>query len=105
MTELWLFFDLCVSAFPVFLVQYVMPFFHFLAQFSLHLPVVLFNCAPLIQLSKTLVVCAINSPGQGVKTSSDRLLVVCFIALHPKSTAMVMVGRSVHLTTLFPGQA
>ena len=30
---------------------------------------------------------------------------VCFVALHPKSTAMVMVGRSVHLTTLFPGQA
>ena len=29
----------------------------------------------------------------------------CFVALHPKSTAMVMVGQSVHLTTLFPGQA
>ena len=28
---------------------------------------------------------------------------VCFVALHPKSTAMVMAGRSVHLTTLFPG--
>ena len=28
-----------------------------------------------------------------------------FVALRPKSTAMVMVGRSVHLTTLFPGQA
>ena len=32
-------------------------------------------------------------------------LFVCFVALHPKSTAMVMVGRSVHLTTLFSGQA
>ena len=30
---------------------------------------------------------------------------VCFVALSPKSTAMVMAGRSVHLTTLFPGQA
>ena len=30
---------------------------------------------------------------------------VCFVALRPKSTAKVMVGRSVHLTTLFPGQA
>ena len=30
---------------------------------------------------------------------------VCFVALRPKSTAMVMVGRSVHLNTLFPGQA
>ena len=31
---------------------------------------------------------------------------VCFfVALCPKSTAMVIAGRSVHLTTLFPGQA
>ena len=28
-------------------------------------------------------------------------LFVCFIALHPKSTAMVIVGRSVHLTPHF----
>ena len=28
----------------------------------------------------------------------------CFLALRPKPTAMVMAGRSVHLTTLFPGQ-
>ena len=26
---------------------------------------------------------------------------VCFVALRPKSTAMVIAGRSVHLTTLF----
>ena len=31
-------------------------------------------------------------------------LFVCFVALRPKSTAMVMAGRSVHLTTPFPGQ-
>ena len=30
---------------------------------------------------------------------------VCFVALRPKTTVMVMTGRSVHLTTLFPGQA
>ena len=30
---------------------------------------------------------------------------VCFVALRPKSTAMVIAGRSVHRTTLFPGQA
>ena len=30
---------------------------------------------------------------------------VCFVALRPKSTALVIAGRSVHLTTLFPGQA
>ena len=28
-----------------------------------------------------------------------------FVALRPKSTAMVIAGRSVHLTTRFPGQA
>ena len=27
--------------------------------------------------------------------------VSCFVALRPKSTAMVMAGRSVHLTTFF----
>ena len=32
-------------------------------------------------------------------------LFVCFVALRPKSTAMVMAGQPVHLTTLFPGQA
>ena len=33
------------------------------------------------------------------------VLVGCFVALRPKSTAMVIAGRSVHQTTLFPGQA
>ena len=32
------------------------------------------------------------------------VLFFCFVVLPPKSTAKVMVGRSVHLTTLFPGQ-
>ena len=32
---------------------------------------------------------------------SDICLFVCFVALRPKSTAMVIAGRSVHLTTLF----
>ena len=32
-------------------------------------------------------------------------LFVCFVALRPKSTATVIAGRSVHLITLFPGQA
>ena len=37
-----------------------------------------------------------------LKILSDGLgLFVCFVALRPKSTAMVMAGRSVHLTTLF----
>ena len=37
--------------------------------------------------------------------STSALVFVCFVALRPKSTAMVIAGRSVHLTTLFPGQA
>ena len=40
----------------------------------------------------------------------DRYGFVCFfwvffVALRPMSTAMVIAGRSVHITTLFPGQA
>ena len=34
-----------------------------------------------------------------------QLFFVCLVALRPKSTAMVIAGRSVHLTILFPGQA
>ena len=33
------------------------------------------------------------------------LCLFVFVALRPMSTAMVIAGRSVHLTTLFPGQA
>ena len=50
-------------------------------------------------------------PGKVLRTLVDiaRLaqiyLFVCFVALRPKSTAMVIAGRSVHQTTLFPGQA
>ena len=32
------------------------------------------------------------------------VVVAGFVALRPKSTAMVMAGRSVHLTTLFLGK-
>ena len=50
---------------------------------------------------------------QNGKTTADMccmliLFFVClfvFVALRPMSTAMVIAGRSVHLTTLFPGQA
>ena len=39
------------------------------------------------------------------KKSLDLFCLFVFVALRPMSTAMVIVGRSVHLTTLFPGQA
>ena len=32
----------------------------------------------------------------------DWICLFVFVALRPMSTAMVIVGRSVHLTTLFP---
>ena len=37
--------------------------------------------------------------------NTHQIWLVCFVALRPKSTAMVMAGWSVHLTTLLPGQA
>ena len=41
---------------------------------------------------------------QALTIQVNRLL-VGFVALRPKSTAMVIAGQSVHLTTFFPGQA
>ena len=38
---------------------------------------------------------------QTIGTRNSVYLFVCFVALRPKSTAMVMAGRSVDLTTLF----
>ena len=54
-----------------------------------------------------------KNPYDGLSTVDLTLiLLVClfvclfvFDALRPMSTAMVIAGRSVHLTTLFPGQA
>ena len=45
---------------------------------------------------------------EGVVGFVGVLRIVClfvFVALRPMSTAMVIAGRSVPLTTLFPGQA
>ena len=40
-----------------------------------------------------------------VKIKPHLICLFVFVALRPMSTAMVIAGRSVHLTTLFPGQA
>ena len=40
----------------------------------------------------------------GTDQNTHALMFVCFVALRPKSTAMVMVGESVNLTTLFLGK-
>ena len=42
---------------------------------------------------------------QNNKNTGDAAGFFVFVALRPMSTAMVIAGRSVHLTTLFPGQA
>ena len=52
-----------------------------------------------------LMIALWSSAGKGLTSWLSFVLFVCFVALRPKSTAMVMAGRSVHLTTLFPGQA
>ena len=39
------------------------------------------------------------------KNHLDLVCFVCFVALRPMLTAMVMAERPVHLTTLFSGQA
>ena len=44
-------------------------------------------------------------PGQMYGNQPLFVCLFVFVALRPKSTAMVIAGRSVHLTTLFPGQA
>ena len=36
---------------------------------------------------------------------SEKVSLFVFVTLRSMSTAMVIAGRSVHLTTLFPGQA
>ena len=42
---------------------------------------------------------------KSILNKNRQTILVGFVALRPKSTAMVIAGRSVHLTTLFPGQA
>ena len=57
-----------------------------------------------------LSVSPVSSTEPGIQMTLDMTFVqlilfvclfVCFVALRPKSKAMVMAGRSVHLTTLF----
>ena len=45
--------------------------------------------------------CEVISRSQYTVYCFEVCLFVCFVALRPKSTAMVIAGRSVHLTTLF----
>ena len=56
----------------------------------------------------TVYTCVLGAKKRLIETScthSILFVLICFVALRPKSTAMVTAGRSVHLITLFPGQA
>ena len=58
-----------------------------------------------VVLGGVVIVVGSNLARGKIFTASIVCLFVCFVALRPKSTAVVIAGRSVHLTTLFPGQA
>ena len=47
----------------------------------------------------------ITFPGQKQLRDKGFVCLFVFVALRPMSTAMVIAGRSVHFSTLFPGQA
>ena len=55
--------------------------------------------------SKSMSVRVRQLIGLNVRIVSAFVCLFVFVALRPMSTAMVIAGRSVHLTTLFPGQA
>ena len=54
---------------------------------------------------KSICECAQSAKGSFSNRTfcKEKCWLVGFVALRPKSTAMVIAGRSVHLTTLFPG--
>ena len=59
------------------------------------------------QLIRFQTYCVINMTSTSIYIYVVNLFVCLFVfaALRPMSTAMVIAGRSVYLTTLFPGQA
>ena len=56
-------------------------------------------------LMKHVHMCYIRVTEGKIENLKKEGWLVGFVALRPKSTPMVIAGRSVHLTTLFPGQA
>ena len=49
--------------------------------------------------------CLPKYPFGGFQYTKGYVCLFVFVALRPMSTAMVIAGQSVHLNTLFPGQA
>ena len=74
--------------------------------FSICEPLMMIKIHPAICMPRPLVAGETRDivPGiyqRCVPTVPLFVLFACFVGLLPKSTAMVLVGRSVHLTTLF----
>ena len=67
-------------------------------NFSLTLSLIIWNTLK-VHLRRTVVIMNRIKPS---RTRNSNF--VGFVAFHPKSTAMVIAGRSVHLTTLFLGR-
>ena len=61
----------------------------------------LFNCT---HMPQGIAINHLNTT-RSIPQASLQICLFVFVALRPMSTAMVIAGRSVHLTTLFPGQA
>ena len=69
------------------------------------LPYDYYYCYVLLSADNISVVVFLTRKGGPVTYLVILGLFVCLVALRLKSTDMVMAGRSVHLTTLFPEQA
>ena len=101
----------CVKANNVFTMgEYQIDFFQVYRQPALSTTVLgvipQFNCKPTYAASLNMTNWKVIQFQRQVNASLLICLFVCFfIALRPKSTSMIMAGRSVQLTTLFPGQA
>ena len=79
-------------------------------QISLHIHTGLIRVAMVCQYSIVNFIIDLISANDGcvrytILNTDLSIDLFVFVALRPKSTAMVIAGRSVHLTTLFPGQA
>ena len=59
------------------------------------------------KMQKMLIRCSSVDESRlgGDECFAERVCLFVFVALRPMSTAMAIAGRSVHLTTLFSGQA
>ena len=65
----------------------------------------MFRLEPVHEISNNVVCATSKASDQPAHEHSLIIFLFVFVALRPMSTAMVIAGRSVHLTTHFPWQA